>query len=139
MLESVVKIKDKIENFALKPAFVFVVCVVAFIFHALALDLAGLLIFAFCGGLFFVFLDDCRPAVLFSDALKKERIFSRQNRLFRYSRCLFRSFCRALLRRKSITMGKVCCSRSWALHPISGFMRFSRALPTVSKEFSNSQ
>lgn len=63
MLESVVKIKDKIENFALKPAFVFVVCAVAFVFHALALDLAGLLIFAFCGGLFFVFLDDCRPAL----------------------------------------------------------------------------
>lgn len=63
MLESVKKIKDKIEKFALKPTFVFVVCLVAFVFHALAWDLAGLLIFAFCGGLFFVFFDDCRPAL----------------------------------------------------------------------------
>ncbi len=63
MLESVVKIKDKIEKFALKPTFVFVVCLIAFVFHALAWDLAGLLIFAFVGGLFFVFLDDCRPAL----------------------------------------------------------------------------
>ena len=63
MLESIVKIRDKIEKFALKPSFVFVVCLIAFIFHALAWDVAGLLIFAFCGGLFFVFFDDCRPAL----------------------------------------------------------------------------
>lgn len=63
MLESVKKIKDKIEKFALKPTFVFVVCLIAFVFHALAWDLAGLLIFAFVGGLFFAFSDDCRPAL----------------------------------------------------------------------------
>ena len=63
MLESIVKIRDKIEKFALKPSFVFVVCLIAFIFHALEWDVAGLLIFAFCGGLFFVFFDDCRPAL----------------------------------------------------------------------------
>lgn len=63
MLESVIKIKNKIENFASKPSFVFVVCLVAFVFHALAWDLTGLLIFAFVGGVFFVFFDDCRPAL----------------------------------------------------------------------------
>lgn len=60
------KIEDlakKIEEFATKPAFVFIVCAVAFFFHALALDLVGLILFALAGGAFLVAFKDVRPAL----------------------------------------------------------------------------
>ncbi len=57
------EIKNKIEKFATKPSFVFVVCAVAFIFHALAFDVAGLLLFGIVGGIFLVAFDDSRPAL----------------------------------------------------------------------------
>lgn len=63
MKENLLKLKQKTESFATKPAFIFIVCAVAFLFHALAFDLAGLLLFAFVGGLMLVFLDDARPAL----------------------------------------------------------------------------
>lgn len=63
MNENLLKLKQKTESFATKPAFIFIVCAVAFLFHALAFDLAGLLLFAFVGGLMLVLLDDARPAL----------------------------------------------------------------------------
>lgn len=56
-------IKNKIEYFATKPVFVFIVCLVAFIFHALAFDLAGIMLFAIAGGICYVVLRDVRPAL----------------------------------------------------------------------------
>ena len=54
--------KNKIERFAAKPAYVFIVCMIAFAFHALALDAAGLVLFAVTSGIFLVVFDDPRPA-----------------------------------------------------------------------------
>lgn len=62
MVEALQKIKNVIERSAVKPYFVFAVCFAAFIFHCLAWDLVGILSFAVIGGLFFVWLDDVRPA-----------------------------------------------------------------------------
>ena len=54
--------KNKIERFAAKPAYVFIVCMIAFVFHAFAWDAAGLVLFAVTGGIFLVIFDDPRPA-----------------------------------------------------------------------------
>ena len=59
-------IKNKTEYFATKPAFVFIVCTVAFVFHAFAFDLAGIMTFAIAGGLCYIIFDDVRPALTFS-------------------------------------------------------------------------
>ena len=56
-------VKNKIEYFATKPAFVFIVCLVAFVFHAFAFDLAGIMLFAIAGGLCYILLGDVRPAL----------------------------------------------------------------------------
>lgn len=56
-------IKNKTEYFATKPAFVFIVCTVAFVFHAFAFDLAGIMTFAIAGGLCYILFDDVRPAL----------------------------------------------------------------------------
>lgn len=63
MREKFLDIRNKIERFAAKPAYVFIVCMIAFLFHALAWDAAGLVIFAVTGGLFLVIFDDPRPAL----------------------------------------------------------------------------
>lgn len=63
MREKFLTIKNKIESFAAKPAYVFIVCMIAFVFHALAWDAAGLVLFAVTGGLFLVIFDDPRPAL----------------------------------------------------------------------------
>ena len=54
--------KNKIERFAAKPAYVVIVCMIAFAFHACAFDAAGLVLFAVTGGIFLVIFDDPRPA-----------------------------------------------------------------------------
>lgn len=63
MEKTISEYKNKIEEFAVKPAFVFVVCAVALFFHALALDLVGLILFALAGGTFLVAFKDARPAL----------------------------------------------------------------------------
>lgn len=54
---------NKIEEFATKPAFVFIVCAAAFFFHAFALDLVGLILFALTGGAFLIAFKDVRPSL----------------------------------------------------------------------------
>ena len=63
MEKTISEYKNKIEEFATKPAFVFIVCAAAFFFHALALDLVGLILFALAGGAFLVAFKDVRPAL----------------------------------------------------------------------------
>lgn len=63
MGKTISEYKNKIEEFATKPEFIFIVCAVAFFFHAFALDLAGLILFAVAGGVFLVAFEDVRPAL----------------------------------------------------------------------------
>ena len=43
MREMFSDMKNKIERFAAKPAYVFIVCMIAFAFHAFAFDAAGMM------------------------------------------------------------------------------------------------
>ena len=63
MEKTISEYKNKIEDFATKPAFVFIVCAAAFFFHAFALDLVGLILFALTGGAFLIAFKDVRPSL----------------------------------------------------------------------------
>ena len=56
-------IKDSVEKFCSSKAFVFVVALITFIFHALALDFWGIALFALTAALFLTIFKDFRPSM----------------------------------------------------------------------------
>ncbi|MBE5742054.1 MAG: O-antigen ligase family protein [Clostridiales bacterium] len=56
-------IKDGVEKFCVSTKFPFLVAFVAFVFHALALDLVGIMTFAIFASIAFLIFKDCRPAL----------------------------------------------------------------------------
>ena len=63
VIQKVKKLKDGAERFCSSKTFIFVVALITFIFHAMALDFWGIAIFAFASALFFTVFRDFRPGM----------------------------------------------------------------------------
>ena len=62
-LQKMKNVKDTAEKLCSSKAFIFIVALVAFVFHALALDIWGIALFALTAALFFTVFDDFRPGM----------------------------------------------------------------------------
>ncbi len=63
--KKVLKIRDKVEGFCLSTQFIFIACLMAFVFHALALDLVGILSFAISAAISFLVFKNGRVGITF--------------------------------------------------------------------------
>lgn len=63
VIQKVKKLKDGAERFCSSKTFIFVVALITFIFHAMALDFWGIAIFALASALFFTVFRDFRPGM----------------------------------------------------------------------------